>query len=168
MPLRFPVDFERPVPVTMAETLDKTKISSRLLYRRGRIAGNFLQVPQGSSWYVRHIAAKYVTDATVGNRFPVFWIWRPDEHGDVQSDGRMLTLYQTHIWTQVASRTAFMFAGPNESNQDEATQWDNQFVAHRTLPNIPYLSGDYFWYFLDDALGTDYIDITMIVDEVTV
>jgi hypothetical protein len=57
---------------------------------------------------------------------------------------------------------------PNQENFDSPTQYDNRFIAYRTFPDIPLKGGDVIWVLLYDALGTDYFDATLIVDEVYV
>lgn len=164
--MKIPVTFDRPVEVVQGENVDAQRRQQLTMYRYGRITGQFFNVPFGQMWYVRSIGAQFHTGGDVGNRYPLMWIYRPDPAGEMTADGPMLTLYQTVLWTQPASKKAELYSGPNQENFDSPTQFDDTFIGYRTFPNIPLIGGDYLWFEMLDALGTDHFHVNVVADVV--
>jgi len=163
MAFQLPVSFPRPVEVTEVGNQNRARITRRRLdLRNVAVSGGFV-VPQGSTWYLLGIRARFVASALVGNRFPLISISETDV------DGNNIELMRAQIATQVASQEYRVYCSSTEDNSNDGTAINTTvWVAYRNIPNIPLLAGGEITFTIVSALLGDYIDANIWINEVTV
>jgi len=158
--MRIPVSFDRPVETTTVSGQNQARVTTRLLRFIEDDTGVNIVVPQNSIWYIQNVYVRSVHSALAGNRLLTYLHQRRDG------------LDYRNIWRWyspmiAASQTMEVFAHPTQEYINEAGVVSSTYLAYRSMAPNPYMDGDELNFIETGHLAGDYVEVHLIVNEVT-
>lgn len=157
MPWGVPVTFPEPVAVSTADALGTARLRTKHLYLNMKGQGGSFTVPPGCTWVIEHMLIHLLCGASEGDRYPKL---------EIQRDDRLI--YRMYSGCITKNDMLDILLGSYDG-YSEGTSYAgiNQYVMTRPLWRGPYLSGDVIAVDVDNIFPADYLNVDLIVDEVT-